>query len=183
MLLIINNFTETFCDVDDWIFHSLSLCVSPFSVYYLCCFVTVCTVKRCRRGVMSRSYFTSCPSENTLFRQTRTRKKRTAKSCKHLAFVRPPPRNLGVRGASIVRCGLSCLVDLNSDLYRLCSSLHGPDTFWARELSWIDKETTTTTTNFSGALAILSFFLLAAPGKFFSWVTNPTCGDKFHLKN
>ena len=31
------------------------------------------------------------------------------------AFVRPPPRDLGVRGASIVRCGLSCLVDLNSD--------------------------------------------------------------------
>jgi len=25
----INNFTETFCDVDDWIFHSLSLCLSP----------------------------------------------------------------------------------------------------------------------------------------------------------
>jgi hypothetical protein len=45
-------------------------------------------------------------------------------------FVRPPPRDLGVRGASIVRCGLSCLVDLNLDLYRLCSSLHGPDTFW-----------------------------------------------------
>ena len=51
------------------------------------------------------------------------------------AFVRPPPRDLGVRGASIVRCGLSCLVDLNSDLYRLCGSLHGLDTFWARGLS------------------------------------------------
>jgi len=49
--------------------------------------------------------------------------------------VRPPPRHLGVRGASIVRCGLSCLVDLNSDLYRLCGSLHGLDTFWARGLS------------------------------------------------
>ena len=33
--------------------------------------------KRCGRGVMSRSYFTACPSENTTFRQTRTRKKRT----------------------------------------------------------------------------------------------------------
>jgi len=43
---IINNFTETLCDVDDWSFHSLSLCLSPFSVYYLCHFVTVCTVKR-----------------------------------------------------------------------------------------------------------------------------------------
>ena len=32
------------------------------------------------------------------------------------AFVRHSPRDLGVRGASIVRCGLSCLVDLNSDL-------------------------------------------------------------------
>jgi len=31
--------------------------------------------------------------------------------------------------ASIVRCGLSCLVGLNSDLYRLCGSLHGLDTF------------------------------------------------------
>jgi len=61
-------------------------------------------------------------------------------------FVRPPPRDLGVRGASIVRCGLSCLVDLNSDLYRLRGSLHGLDTFWARGLSWINKETTTTTT-------------------------------------
>jgi len=50
------------------------------------------------------------------------------------AFVRPPPHDLGVRGASIVRCGLSCLVDLNSDLY-LCGSLHGLDTFWARGLS------------------------------------------------
>jgi len=51
------------------------------------------------------------------------------------AFVPSPSRDLGVRGASIVRCGLSCLVDLNSDLYRLCGSLHGPDTFWARGLS------------------------------------------------
>jgi len=46
------------------------------------------------------------------------------------AFVPSSPRDLGVRGASIVRCGLSCLcfVDLNWDLYRLCGSLHGPDT-------------------------------------------------------
>ena len=51
------------------------------------------------------------------------------------AFVRPLPRDLGVRGAWIVPCGLSCLVDLNSDLYRLCGSLHGLDTFWARGLS------------------------------------------------
>jgi len=35
----------------------------------------------------------------------------------------------------IVRCGLSFLVDLNSDLFRLCGSLHGLDTFWARGLS------------------------------------------------
>jgi len=51
------------------------------------------------------------------------------------AFVLSPSRDLGVRGASIVRCGLSCLVDLNTDLYRLCGSHHGPDTFWARGLS------------------------------------------------
>ena len=47
------------------------------------------------------------------------------------AFV----RHLGVRGVSIVRYGLSCLVDLNSDLYRLCGSLFGLDTFWARGLN------------------------------------------------
>ena len=47
------------------------------------------------------------------------------------AFVRPPPRDIGVRGALIVRCGLSCLVDLT----RLCGSLHGLDTFWAWGLS------------------------------------------------
>ena len=29
----------------------------------------------------------------------------------------PPPRDLGVLGATIVECGLSCLVDLNSNLY------------------------------------------------------------------
>jgi len=42
---------------------------------------------------------------------------------------RLPPRDLGVRGASIVRCGLWCLVCLNSDLYRICGPLHGLDTF------------------------------------------------------
>jgi len=46
-----------------------------------------------------------------------------------------PSRDLGVRGASIVRCGPSCLVDLSLDLYHLCGSLHGPDTFWVRGLS------------------------------------------------
>jgi len=46
ILLINNNFTKKLCDVDDWIFVSLSLCLSPFSVYYLCRFVTVCTVKK-----------------------------------------------------------------------------------------------------------------------------------------
>jgi len=68
------------------------------------------------------------------------------------SIVRPPPRDLGVRGASIVRCGLSCLVDLNSDLYRLCGSLYGLDTFWARGLSWINKDTTTTTTTIPGGI-------------------------------
>jgi len=51
------------------------------------------------------------------------------------AFVCPPPQDLGVHGVSIVQCGLSCLVDLNSDLYYLCGSIHGLDTFWARGLS------------------------------------------------
>jgi len=54
---------------------------------------------------------------------------------KKAAFVWPPPWDLGVRDALIVRSGLSCLVDLNSDLYRHCGSLHGLDTFWARGLS------------------------------------------------
>ena len=59
--LTINNFTETLCNVDDWLFYFLSLCLFPCFVYYLCRFVTVCTVKRFGWGVMSRSYFTSCP--------------------------------------------------------------------------------------------------------------------------
>jgi len=41
-----NNLTERFCDVDDWSFHSVSLCLSPFSVYYLCRFVNVWIVKQ-----------------------------------------------------------------------------------------------------------------------------------------
>ena len=40
--------------------------------------------KKCWWGFMSRSYFTSCPSENTDFRQTRTCKKTTDKYRKHL---------------------------------------------------------------------------------------------------
>jgi len=39
------------------------------------------------------------------------------------AFVRPPPRDLGVRGASIVWYRLSCLVDLKLDLYHLGSGV------------------------------------------------------------
>ena len=58
VLLSINNYTETLCDIDDWIFHSLSLYLSPSSVHYFCRFVTVCTVKKIWCGVMSRSYFT-----------------------------------------------------------------------------------------------------------------------------
>jgi len=37
-------------------------------------------------GFMSRSYFKSCPSENTGFRQSRTRKTMTGKSRKHLLW-------------------------------------------------------------------------------------------------
>jgi len=40
--------------------------------------------KRFGRGVMSLSYFTSCPSENTFFGHTTTRKKKAEKSRKHL---------------------------------------------------------------------------------------------------
>jgi len=46
-------------------------------------------------------------------------------------------RDIGVRSTSTVRMYLSCLVDLNSDLYRLCGSIHGLDTFWAR--GWFDE--------------------------------------------
>ena len=51
------------------------------------------------------------------------------------SFVLFHSQDLGVRGASIVRMCLSCLIDLNSDLYCLRGSLHGLDTFWARGLS------------------------------------------------
>ena len=44
ILFIINNFTETLCGVDDWIFHFLGL--SSISVYYLCQFLTFCTVEK-----------------------------------------------------------------------------------------------------------------------------------------
>jgi len=57
----------------------------------------------------------------------------------------PPHRDLGMHGASIVWCELSCLVVFNSDLSSLCGSRHGLDTFWAWGFSWIDKQTTTTT--------------------------------------
>jgi len=50
-----------------------------------------------------------------------------------------------VCGASIVQMSLSCLVDLNSDFYRLRGSLHGLDSFWARGLSWMNKDTHTHT--------------------------------------
>ena len=40
--------------------------------------------KRCGRGFTWQSYFTSCPSENTLFRKSTKRQKRTGKYCKHL---------------------------------------------------------------------------------------------------
>jgi len=40
-----------------------------------------------------------------------------------------------LRFDTTVRCGLSCLVDLNSDLHRLCGCLHGLDTLWAQGLS------------------------------------------------
>jgi len=46
------------------------------------------------------------------------------------AFVRPPPRDLGVHGASIVRCGLSCSTELNSAQLGLISPLRFPS--WSR---------------------------------------------------
>jgi len=82
-VLTIDHVFETFYDVDDWIFHSLSLCLSQFSVHYLHRFVTVRTVKKMWTGGYV-SYFTACPSESTFFRQSTTRKKRTEKSRRHL---------------------------------------------------------------------------------------------------
>jgi len=58
-------------------------------------------------------------------------------SGRHESGIRTVP--LPVRGASIVQCGLSCLVGLNSYLGRLCGSHHVLYTFWARRLSWINK--------------------------------------------
>ena len=60
-------------------------------------------------------------------------------------FVPFHSRDLGVRGASIVRMCLSCLVDLKSDFNHLCGSLHGLYTFWARGLGWIHEERETHT--------------------------------------
>jgi len=64
---------------------TLSLFVYP---HFLC---TTCVAlwlfvpwKRCGRGAMSLSYFTSCPSKNTAVRQTRTCKKSPDKSRKLL---------------------------------------------------------------------------------------------------
>ena len=57
-LFTINKFTEMFSDDDEWIF---SLCWSPFSVYYLCHFVTVCTVKR----MWSGGYVANCLTNST----------------------------------------------------------------------------------------------------------------------
>jgi len=52
-----------------------------------------------------------------------------------VAFVPSPSLGPWCARDLMMWCGLSCLVDLNSDLHCLCSSLHGPDTFWARGLS------------------------------------------------
>jgi len=60
------------------------------------------------------------------------------------SFVLFHSQDLGVHCASIVQMCLSCLIDLNSSLYHLRGSLQGLDTFWARGLSWMNKETITT---------------------------------------
>ena len=70
--------------VDDWIFHSLSLCLSQFSVYYLCRFVTVCTVKKMWTGGCVTIIFHILSIRKHFFRQSTTRKKRTEKSRTHL---------------------------------------------------------------------------------------------------
>jgi len=74
-------YNETLCDVDDWTFHSPLLCLFPFSVYYFSALWLFVPWKRCEQEIMSRSYFISCPCENTDFGQTRTPKEMTGKSC------------------------------------------------------------------------------------------------------
>ena len=65
--------------------HIFSLFVYPNFLCTTCVASWLCVSwKRCGRGFMWPSYFTSCPSENTFFRQSTTRKKRTEKSRKHL---------------------------------------------------------------------------------------------------
>ena len=58
-------------------------------------------------------------------------------------FVLFHSRDLGVHGSSIVQMCLSCLVDLNSDLHRLCCSLHGLARYFRTLHSglgcWIDE--------------------------------------------
>ena len=73
-----------FCDVDDWILHSVSLCLYSFSVYYLCHFVTVCTVKKMWAGGYVTVIFHMLSIRNTAFRQTWARKKGTENLAKHL---------------------------------------------------------------------------------------------------
>ena len=84
ILFIINNLLR----------HSAALMTASFNLslfvypHFLC---TTCVDswlfvpwKKCVWGVVSWSYFTSCPSENTDFRQTRTSRNMTMKSRKHL---------------------------------------------------------------------------------------------------
>jgi len=82
ILPIINNFAETLCDVDDWIFHCLSLCLSPFSVYYLCRSVTVCTLKKMWGYVMVIFHILSI--QQHWFETDQNAKKMTRNSRKHL---------------------------------------------------------------------------------------------------
>jgi len=64
-------------------------------------------------------------------------------SGRHESSIRtvPLPGTFACTASLYCGCGLSCLVGLNSDFHRLCGSLHGPDTFWARKLGprgWVE---------------------------------------------
>ena len=109
ILLIINNFTETFCDVDDWIFHCLSLCLSPFSVYHLCHFVTVCTVNKMWAGGYVTVIFHILSIRNTVL----DRLEHAKKGPKNLANTFSDAlvilkKKMGIAGASEKVCDLVC---------------------------------------------------------------------------
>ena len=111
-----------FCDVDDWIFHSLSLCLSPFSVYYCVTSWLFVPWKSCRGG-LCHGHISHLVYPKTLLLDT-------------LEHAKKGPENLANNFSSLL---------------------------W----SAIDFQ----------------FFLVGWHRQMLLYMTNPTCGNKFHLTN